>query len=108
MRKITRKNKRLGKKIPRKNKHLGKRTSKNRKMKGGYKIEKKVNSYGNAWEQVVFDEEDKEKIRQYLKANPGSSSTTIRDELFPGMDEKNKNNAAYEIQVVLGRAYAGR
>ena len=51
----------------------------------------------------------KKKIKTYLANNSGRTvaSTEIRDKLFPNMPDKIKDNAAYEIQVVLGRAYSG-
>ena len=76
---------------------------KNRKISGGYKEEDK-----NTWIQVVFDDDEKKKIKDYLEKNKTSTSTEIRDNLFPDISEQAKDNAAYEIQVILGRAYNGR
>ena len=107
MKKTTRKNKPLEKT----NKHLkNKQTSKtqtyrkNRKISGGFTEENK-----GAWIQVVFNEDEKEQIKKYLENNKNRtvSSTEIRDKLFPDISEKAKNSAAYEIQVILGRAYSG-
>ena len=109
MKKTTRKNKHAVKQTFRKkNKHLKKQTSrKNRKISGGYTEEDR-----GTWIQVVFNEDEKEKIKKYLKDNETTSrpvsSTEIRDMLFPDISEKAKNNAAYEIQVILGRVYNGR
>ena len=60
------------------------------------------------WKQVIYSDEAKRQIKQYLQTYPNSSSTIILDSLFPTMQPDSKQNAAYEIQVVLGRAYAGR
>jgi hypothetical protein len=62
------------------------------------------------WTQVVFTEEEKDKIHKYIADNPNRivSSTEIRDNLFPDMRDELKENAAWEIQVVLGRGYSGR
>jgi hypothetical protein len=60
------------------------------------------------WKQVIYSDEAKLQIKQYLENYPNSSSTLILDSLFPTMQPDLKQNAAYEIQVVLGRAYAGR
>ena len=62
------------------------------------------------WTQVVFTEEEKDKIRKYIDDNPNRivRSTEIRDNLFPDMRDELKDNAAWEIQVVLGRGYSGR
>ena len=100
MRKATKKNKRNGKQIFRK-----KQTSrKNRKISGGYKEVDK-----GTWIQVEFDDEEKKKIKKYLDDNSSRtvSSTEIRDNLFPDISQRAKDNAAYEIQVILGRAYRG-
>jgi len=43
-----------------------------------------------------------------LSKNPTATSTDIRENLFPKISEKAKDNANYKIQIVLGRAYAGR
>jgi hypothetical protein len=80
-----------------------KKTKRNIKMRGGYNVEDK-----GTWKQVIFSEEEKEKIKDYLKNNPGCRSIEIREKLFPEMDESLKANANWEIQVVLGRGYAGR
>ena len=69
-----------------------------RKMRGGYR---EVNHA--TWSTVEFDETEKRNIKNYLKEHPGSLSTTIRENLFPNMSENLKQNANYEIQVVLGR-----
>ena len=65
-----------------------------------------------AWVQVFFDEEEQERIKKYLKDNEVNGkvvrSTEIRDKLFPFISENAKDNAAFEIQVILGRAYTGR
>ena len=50
----------------------------------------------------------KKKIKDYLEKNKTSTSTEIRDNLFPDISEQARDNAAYEIQVILGRAYNGR
>ncbi len=76
-------------------------------MNGGYTTEEKVNG-PSKWIEITFTEEEKEKIRQYLKYHPNSSSTTIRDALFKDIPILGKDNAAWNIQVVLGRAYSGR
>jgi hypothetical protein len=60
------------------------------------------------WKQVIYSDEAKRQIKQYLENYPNSSSTFIMDKLFPTMQPDLKQNAAHEIQVVLGRAYAGR
>ncbi len=60
------------------------------------------------WKQVIYSEEAKRQIKQYLQTYPNSSSTLILDILFPTIPKNFKQNAAYEIQVVLGRDYAGR
>jgi hypothetical protein len=59
------------------------------------------------WKQVVYSDETKKTILRYLRSYPGARSTEIRDALFPDMLESVKANAAHEIQVVLGRDYAG-
>jgi len=46
--------------------------------------------------------------KKILGENPGIRSTAILDQLFPDMDPALKDNAKYEIQVVLGRDYHGR
>ncbi len=98
---------------------------KNRKTRGGYTIteteitpDDKTNSTNlfssmftrkpKTFFQVIYDETDKKKITDYFNTNKEASATDIRDALFPEMDEKYKKNAAYEIQVVTGRAYTGR
>jgi len=60
------------------------------------------------WKQVIYSEEAKLQIKQYLQNYPNCSSTIILDNLFPTMQPHLKQNAAYEIQVVLERAYIGR
>ena len=82
-----------------------KKTYKNRKISGGFTEENK-----GKWNQVVFNEDEKEQIKKYLEDNKNRevSSTEIRDILFPDISEKAKDNAAWEIQVILGRAYNGR
>lgn len=85
------------------------RTAKNRRIRGGYTEEDK-----GTWSQVTFTEEEKQDIRDYAEKYAKNyrsrtvPSTVIRDSLFPRMPEKLKNNAAWEIQVVLGRDYSGR
>ena len=98
---------------------------KNRKTRGGYTIteteitpDDKTSSKNffsdmftskpKTFSQVIYDETDKKKITDYFNTNKEASATDIRDALFPEMDEKYKENAAYEIQVVTGRAYTGR
>ena len=86
------------------------RTTKNRKMRGGYDVQKHGSWWKrDSWDQVVYTDEEKEKIKTYLANNPGRTvmSTEIRDNLFPNMPIKIKDNAAHEIQVVLGRPYSG-
>jgi hypothetical protein len=75
-----------------------------RKMRGGFDVVNK-----GTWSQVVFNDEEKAKIKQYVIDNSDRTvpSTEIRDNLFPDMSNDVKDNAAYEIQVVLGRAYSG-
>jgi hypothetical protein len=104
----TRKNKRNRKQILRKNKTF----SKNRKISGGYE-EREMNE--GAWVQVFFDEEEQQRIKdelEYLSKIRGNGkivrSTEIRDRLFPFISKNAKENAAFEIQVILGRAYTGR
>ena len=74
-------------------------------MKGGYKEEAR-----NGWIQVVFDDEEQNKIKKYLKDNETNGrtvrSTEIRDALFPDISKTAKDNAAHEIQVILGRAWS--
>uniref|UniRef100_A0A6C0HJ08 Uncharacterized protein n=1 Tax=viral metagenome TaxID=1070528 RepID=A0A6C0HJ08_9ZZZZ len=60
------------------------------------------------WKQVIYSDEAKEQIKQFIQTYPNTSSTVILDRLFPTMQKELKHNAAYEIQVVLGRAYCGR
>ena len=110
MKKTTRKNKHAVKQTFRKkNKQTSKKQTsrKNRKISGGYTEEDR-----STWIQVVFNEDEKEKIKKYLKDNENASrtvsSTEIRDTLFPDISENAKKNAAHEIQVILGRAYYGR
>jgi hypothetical protein len=100
MRKATRKNKRNGKQILRKKQTF----RKNIKISGGYQEENR-----GTWIQVVFNEEEKQKIKKYLNDNSSRTvlSTEIRDKLFPDISQKAKDNAAHEIQVILGRAYSG-
>jgi N-acetylmuramoyl-L-alanine amidase CwlA len=100
MRKATRKNKRNGKQILRKKQTF----RKNRKISGGYKEEDR-----GTWIQVVFDEKDKQKIKEYFanKNDRWLETTEIRDELFPKISDKGKANAAYEIQLILKRGAAG-
>jgi hypothetical protein len=64
-----------------------------------YNVEDKGN-----WKQVVFSSNAKIEIIKYLQEYPNSSSTVIRDNLFPNIHEDLKNKAAYEIQIILGRA----
>ena len=78
-------------------------TNTNTKMERGYTVEDKGH-----WKQVVYSEESKDRIKKILEENPGIRSTAIRDQLFPDMDPALKDNAEYEIQVVLGRDYHGR
>jgi hypothetical protein len=104
MRKATRKNKSLEKKQTFRKNRKKQTFRKNRKISGGYKEVDK-----GTWNQVVFDEEDKQKIKEYLanSKNRWTESTEIRDALFPNISEKAKDNAAHEIQSVLGRGAAG-
>jgi hypothetical protein len=99
MRKATRKNKRNGKQILRKKQTF----RKNRKISGGYQEIDKT-----TWIQVVFNEEEKQKIKEYIADNSERivESTEIRDKLFPDISLRAKDNAAYEIQVILGRGAA--
>jgi len=60
------------------------------------------------WKQVIYSDEAKAQIKQFLQTYPNVSSMVILDRLFPTMQKELKQNAAYEIQVVLGRAYCGR
>jgi len=81
------------------------RTTKNRKMRGGYEVK----DHGT-WKQVIYTDEEKKNIQTYLdnnSANRTVESTEILANLFPGMPDEIKGNAAHEIQVVLGRAYSG-
>jgi hypothetical protein len=73
------------------------------KKRGGF-----VEENRGTWTQVIFDEEEKQKIREYVIGKSSFiSADTILDDLFPNMRNEIKSNAAYEIQVILGRAYAG-
>jgi hypothetical protein len=82
-------------------------------MRGGFEVvTKDVLGYpGRTYDTVIFSEEDKINIKAYLAANPKATSIEIRDKLFPQMKEMSEqiqSIAEYQIQVVLGRAYAGR
>ena len=113
------------KKLSRKMKKSHKKTKKNRKIRGGYHItEIEINppekigiwplQKNKTYKQIMFTEEDKiliiAKHNELKKSHTNNtvSSTQIRDELFPDIPPDAKENAASEIQSVLGRGYSGR
>ena len=89
-----------------KRKTIKRKVVKRKKIHGGYSIEKQQEQWGQ-WDKVVYTTEEQDAIRNYLATHPQASSVDIRDALFPDIPDKLKPNAAWEIQVILGRAYSG-
>jgi hypothetical protein len=89
-----------------KRKTIKRKVVKRKKIHGGYSIEKQQEQWGQ-WDKVVYTTEEQDAIRNYLVTHPQASSVDIRDALFPDIPDKLKPNAAWEIQVILARAYSG-
>jgi hypothetical protein len=67
-------------------------------MKGGWNIEQRSNIHGNTWDETIFTDEEKTKIKKLGETEKDANK--IREELFPGIPEINKANATYVIRNI--------